>query len=267
MQQDIRLDFISWHCYSSNPERHVLGIEKAKARLAKFSRTPEMLYTEWSTSFTSVRDGLDRHHIGAPQYMSVQEMASDPYRAASVAASILRMLEAGLDWSFYYHLWDQCFYPEQFRPFFSDDGLRLMYEHWNEVPHRFGLFGVEGEVRPQYFVFQLLTHLQDQRVAADSPDPRLRVLATQGENTVSILLVNFDLNSSTDLIAQLRLSTPHTGEKMLSVYRVDGNHTWFEGTLELQFTERRTVVVENTFRCQVLLPANSVALVKLEDKP
>ena len=93
------------------------------------------------------------------------------------------------------------------------------------------------------------------------------MLATQGENTVSILLVNFDLNSSADLIAQLRLSTPHTGEKMLSVYRVDGNHTWSEGTLELQFTERRTVVVENTFRCQVLLPANSVALVKLEDKP
>ena len=266
LQRDIRLDFVSWHCYDSNPERHVLGIEKAKARLEEFADTPELLYTEWSTSFTSVPNGLDLHHIGKPQYVSVQEMATDPFRAASVAASILRMLETGLDWSFYYHLWDQCFYPEQFQSFFSNAGLHLMQEHWNEVPHRFGLFGVEGEVRPQYFVFQLLTHLQNERVAARSSDPRLYALATQGEGAISILLVNFDLNSSADLIAQLRLSTPNPGEKILSVYRVDGDHTWSEETLELYPTERRTVVVMEEFRCQVLLPANSVALLKLENK-
>jgi xylan 1,4-beta-xylosidase len=266
LRQSIRLDFISWHCYNNNPERHVLGIEKAKARLAGFSPRPEMLYTEWSTNFMSVRDGLDLHHAGKPQYVSVQEMASDPFRAASVAASILRMMEAGLDWSFYYHVWDQCFYPEQFRPFFSDDGLLLMHEHWNEVPHKFGMFGVEGEVRPQYFVYQLLTHLQEQRVAAHSSDSRLYTLATQGEGIFSVMLVNFDLNAKEDFIAQLHLSTPHAGEKMLSVYRVDGNHRWSEETLELEPIERRTTLIMNEYRCQVLMPGNSAALLKLEDK-
>ena len=266
VERDLRLDFVSWHGYDSNPERHVLGIEKAKARIAGFAKPPELLYTEWSTSFMSVRNGLDLHHVGKPQYVSIEEMAKDPFRVASVAASILRMLETGLDWSFYYHLWDQCFYPEQFRPFFSDDGLRLMHEHWNEVPHRFGLFGVEGEVRPQYFVFQLLTHLQNEQIAVHSSDPRLYALATQGEEAISILLVNFELNSCADLIAQIRLKTPHPGEKMLTTYRVDGDHTWSDETLELRPTERRTVVIMEEFRCQVLLPANSVALLKLEDK-
>lgn len=265
-RQGIRLDFISWHCYHNNPERHVAGIEKAKARLAGFSPCPEMLYTEWATGFMSLREGFDLHHPGAPQYISVQEMASDPFRAASVATSVIRMLEAELDWSFYYHVWDQCFYPDQFRPFFSDNGLRLMHEHWNEVPHRFGMFGVEGEVRPQYFVYQLLTHLQERRVTADTSDPRLYVLATKGERALSVMLVNFELNSSEDLIAQLRISTDNVGEKMLTVYRIDGNHTWSETTLQLDPIERRTVVTMRDYRCQVLMPANSVALVQFEDQ-
>ena len=56
-----------------------------------------------------------------------------------------------------------------FQPFFRDPNI--MYHHWNEVPHRFGLFGLNQEVRPQYFVFQLLGKLGSRRLhaACDAP--------------------------------------------------------------------------------------------------
>jgi xylan 1,4-beta-xylosidase len=219
LKEHVRLDFISWHRYNNNPEQHVLGVEKAKKRLEGFeANRPEMLYTEWAPNFMVVRDGLDVHRELHNQHISVQEMSLDPYRAAVAAASIIGMLDAGLDWSFYYHIWDQCFYPESFQSFYSEHGLSLMYEHWNEIPHRFGLFGVDGEVRPYYFVYQMLTHLGPERVAAGSDDPALRVLATRDEHYASLLLVNYDLSSARDCVAQLHcqqrreMSTNHRNQ-------------------------------------------------------
>ncbi len=40
-----------------------------------------------------------------------------------------------------------------------------MYIHWNEAPHRFGLFGEGGQVRPQYFVYQMLSRMGEERLA------------------------------------------------------------------------------------------------------
>lgn len=265
LKENVRLDFISWHRYNNNPEQHVMGVEKAKKRLEGFgANRPEMLYTEWAPNFMNIRDGLDLHREGHNQNISVQDMAYDPYRAAIVAASIIGMLDAGLDWSFYYHIWDQCFYPDAFRSFYSEYGLGLMYEHWNEMPHRLGLFGVDGEVRPSYFVYQMLTHLGTERIAAHSDDSAIRVMATRNEADASLLLVNFDIASANECVVQFEFTIPNPGEKLLTIYRIDENQSWSEDTLELKPIERRTIVTTENYRCQVLLPPDSVALVKLE---
>ena len=267
LRDQVRLDFISWHRYSNNAEIHAMGVEKAKQRLAGFgSQRPEMLYTEWATNFMVVRDSLDPHQPPHPQHVSIQEMAFDPYRAAVTAASILAMMDAGLDWSFYYHIWDQCFYPEEFRPFFSDYGLALMHEHWNEMPHRFGLFGEGGEARPQYFVYWMLARLGEERLAAQSFDPAVRVLATRSEKRISALLTNYHLTTAHDLAAQIELTLPTPGEKTLTVYRIDENRHWTDKPLELIPVEQRTIYAMQPYRCQVYLPANSVVLLELEDK-
>ena len=268
LRDDVRLDFISWHRYNSNPAMHALGVEQAKQRLAGFKgKKPEMLYTEWAPQFPVIGDSIDLHRKPHPQHISVDEIAYEPYRAASIAASILRMLDAGLDWSFYYHIWDQCFYPDKFRPFFSEHGLALMHEHWNEVPHRFGMFGVEAEVRPHYFVYAMLARLGAERIAAQTDQPALSVLATRAPHRVSALLVNFELTGARDCVAQLKLTLPNPGEKMLTIYRLDEKRSWSGETFDLIPVERRTVVAFAEYRCQVLLPAYSVALVELEDKP
>jgi hypothetical protein len=247
-----QLDFISWHIYNDDPRRHALGVEKGKKLLEGWPATgrPEMLVTEWSKSFDPV---------------SFEDLAFEPRRAACTAASILAMTEAGLDWSFYYHLWDQTFYSEPFRPFFSEAGIHMMENHWNKVPHRFGMFGVGEEARPQYFVYQMLSRMGEERVAATSEEADLRVVAARGDKRTAALLVNFNLQESRQMLVTTHFSRLNAGRKLLTVYRIDSARRWSEEKLELVPLERREVYTSDEFHCQVLLPADSVALVCLDE--
>jgi xylan 1,4-beta-xylosidase len=148
-----------------------------------------------------------------------------------------------------------------------------MLRHWNEVPHRMGLFGVGEEVRPQYFVYQMLSRLGEERIAAQAdecvgaPPPDLRVLAARGERHVAALVVNCDLRASRDAVLTLQLSHLRPGRKRLTVYRIDAERRWSPEALELLPVERREIAVLGTFRCQIYSPADSVAMVTLADAP
>ena len=246
-----RLDFISWHLYSDDPGRHASGVEKAKGMLSGWpGRRPEMLVTEWSKSFDAA---------------SYQDLALEPRRAAATAACVLAMLEAGVDWSFYYHIWDQVFYPEPFRAFFSPAGIKMMERHWNEMPHRFGLFGVDGEVRPQYFVYQMLGRMGGERVAAQSAEAEVRVVAARDQDKVRLLLVNYAPEGGRDVLSTVEIGGLRAGAKRLTVDRLDGGRRWDEEALEMRPLERRHTHTGEKFEFQVLLPADSVAAVTLED--
>lgn len=261
-----QLDFISWHLYSDDPARHARGVVKAHELLAVFgAQRPELLVTEWSDAIVRHADRLDPSSGRVGRTVSVAEQAFDPRRAAIVAASIMAMHEVGVDWTFYYHVWDHAVNPEDFRPFFSRQNLRGQLEFWNETPHRFGLFAVGEEVRPQYFVFQMLSRLGADRIAARSPRPDLRVVAARDEHQVSACMTNFDVDRSQDCIAAIRFQGLEPGRKLLNVFRIDGEQRWSNETLELQPVERREVYTETEFGCQMFLPADSVACVRLEN--
>jgi xylan 1,4-beta-xylosidase len=248
-----RLDFVSWHLYHDDPARHAAGVEKARALLAGFpAPRPELLVTEWNK-------GFDR--------ISVEELAFDPRRAANVAASILAMREAGLDASFYYHIWDQVCFPHDFEPFFSEPGIEGMIRHWNEVPHRFGLFGVAEEVRPQYFVYQMLSRLGEERLAAQTDDADVRVLAARSVSQLSAMLVNWNLQASQDRLLTLQFSNLRPGRKRLTTYRIDPERRWSTEALELLPVERREVDTRAGFQCHLFSPADTVSLVTLENMP
>lgn len=246
----MRLDFISWHLYSDDPARHALGVTRAKALLARFPEPrPEMLVTEWSKSFEPI---------------SVADQAYEPRRAAAIAASLLAMLDAGLDGSFYYHIWDQVCYADDFAPFFSLKGVDGMLRHWNEVPHRFGLFGVSGDVRPQYFVYQMLSRLGKERLPVTVAHPDLRVLAARDDRQVAVMLTNFNLPSSQDLVVTLEFTQLAPGRQQLTTYRIDDERRWSSEELELLPLERREVDTREEFRCQVLCPADSIVMAQLQ---
>jgi hypothetical protein len=245
----IRLDFISWHLYADDPRRHAGLADKYRTlRGAKFpAPPPELFVTEWNKGF---------------ERLSVEEQAFAPRRAAAAAAAILAMTDAHVDGSFYYHLWDQVCFVEQFRPFFRDPGI--MYRHWNEVPHRFGLFGVGQEGRPQYFVYQMLSRLGGRRVRARSAAEDLRALAAKERGRSAVLLVNYGLPASRDVVATVRFSGLTAGRMQLTVWRIDGARSWSAKELELLPTERREVDVRADFSCQVTSPADSVSLIVLD---
>src|SRR5207248_11672093 len=184
------LHFISWHRYSDSPEDHAALVRKFRKLLDSYpGERPQMFATEWNK-------GFDR--------TSVEEMAFDPRRAAAAAASMIAMSDAGVDMTFYYHFWDQACDPGEFKLFFRDP--RIMYHHWNEMPHRFGLFGVGQEVRPQYFVYWMLRRLGDHRVKANCEEKDLYILAGAGEEGAAVLIANYGRPRSRDRVATIRLS-------------------------------------------------------------
>jgi hypothetical protein len=248
-RESIRLDFVSWHLYSDDPGSHAGLVAKYRKLLDGFGeKRPEMMVTEWSKGFDPV---------------SVEEMAFDPRRAAITAACLMAYIDAKVDWTFYYHAWDQVCYLKEFQPFFQNPGI--MYHHWNEVPHRFGLFGVKQEVRPQYFVYQMLGRLGERRVAAQSADKALRVLAARDGDRATAMIVNWSPQPSQDRIATVRFSGLAAGRRHLAVYRIDRGQAWSAGKLELLAQERREVDVKEQFTCQVFCPADSVCLLKLDE--
>jgi hypothetical protein len=254
-EKNIRLDFISWHRYHDDPEVHAALVRKYRDKLEGFpGRRPEMLVTEWAKDFSPA---------------SLEEMAFDPRRAAGVGATVLAMNDAGLDWSFYYHAWDQTAYWAEFQPFFRDPNI--MYHHWNEVPHRFALFGVAGEVRPQYFVFDMLARLGSTRVRAESAHPDVRVLATRAGHGAAALIVNFNTNKgdarAEDRRLVLKWSGLTPGRMMLRSYRIDRQGGWSPARRELLVREQREVDLRERFTHHFLSPADSVALVTLEAAP
>ena len=248
LSEKLRLDFISWHLYSDNPDSHAGLVNKYKKLLEPFGqKRPEMLVTEWSKNFDPI---------------SVQELAIDPRRAAIIASSIIAMTDAGLDWSFYYHLADQHARIDEFKPFFANPDI--MYHHWNEVPHRFGLFGVSGEARPQYFVYQMLTRISGTRLKTSSDVKDIRLIASRNQKTISILAANFSMQDSADQLAKIHLINLARGERKLTVYRIDRDRSWSNDKLELNPIEARDIDVKESFSFQVLLPADSVTLILLD---
>lgn len=246
---DYRLDFVSWHFYNRDPQRHKSFVDKFKAMLEEsgIQPLPETLVTEWSTSFEPV---------------SIEELAYAPERAAMIAAGIMAMMEAGLDYSFYYHVWDQVNYIDEFDKFFED--TYIMTKHWNEIPHRFGLFGVDTEVRPQYFVYQMFSRLGEEKLSTKLEGDNILVHAAKKEGGVSVIVVNYEMDSTVDRVVNLQFENLTPGRKVLQVYRVDEKHNWSTEEMELIPIERRETDTSSKFFSQIYSPANSVTMFALE---
>ena len=248
-ERDLRLDFLTWHLYHSDPGRHGYLAQVARTLAADLPRPPEFMVTEWSSGFE-------------PDFS--EERAFNPARAAVAARALLEMRRAGVDESFYYHLWDQIAFPADFAPLFSPPGVANMIQHWNETPHRFGLFSVDGQVRPQYFVFQMLSRLGDTEVASSSDRPDVGVLAGSTRDRVAALLVNHSLEGARAGTATVRFSGLTPGPRTLSIRRLDAARRWDDESLELIPLERRTTWVEAEYLCRCDLPPDSVVRVSLE---
>ncbi len=257
-----QLDFVSYHRYQDDPEAHRLIANILSEKLNQWpGNRPELMINEWNKNFEPPWSST------AYDSVSVEEMAMQSRRAAHTAKIILSMMETALDWSFYFLLWDNCMHPEEFVHFFTpEDARAIMYKHWNEAPHRFGLFSEQGTPRPQYFVYQILSRMGDERLACTYPVPNLTLAAARGKGKISVLAVNFDLQSSRDQLVKLCFKHLTPGNKRLSAYRIDEACRWSGEAMELLPYEQRMVDTLPEFEYQFYSPADSVLWITLEDK-
>jgi xylan 1,4-beta-xylosidase len=260
-RQKTQLDFVSYHRYDDDVLFFRSMAETLNEKLKSFpGKHPELMINEWNK-------GFDKEEADTLfDFVSVDEMAMQPRRAAHAASILLTMLDTPLDWSFYFLMWDNCMHPQEFASFFSPDGARdVMYKHWNEAPHRFGLFSENGKARPQYFVYQMLSRMGEERLAATSQHPDIRCLAARQEGQIAVMVVNFNQQCLQDRVVKLSFNHLKPGARQLRAYRIDDGLRWSDEILELIPYEERLVDVLPEFEYQCYSPADSVLMLTLED--
>ena len=76
------------------------------------------------------------------------------FQPAFVLETVWQMLDAGLDYSCYYHIRDYYVDVKKFSEFMSPQGAAFMARWWNRMPQYDGLFDYQNTVRPAYYRIQ-----------------------------------------------------------------------------------------------------------------
>jgi hypothetical protein len=177
--------FVSWHIYSSEPQQIRHTIEYVKGLLAKRPGfQPETFLNEWNMSLSSpVRD---------PRF-----------QPAYVAETAWQMLDAGLDYSCYYHIRDYYVDVDKFSEFMSSKGAAFMARWWNRMPQFDGLIDYQNTLRPAYYSFKLLSRLTGDRLRFESSDPAVHGFFTYDPMymTHNLMVWNFSLKPVRVIIA------------------------------------------------------------------
>ncbi|MGH9617025.1 MAG: GH39 family glycosyl hydrolase [Acidobacteriaceae bacterium] len=169
----VRLDFVSWHIYSSDPSAIEKTVYEVKALLSRYpSLHPETILDEWNMG----------------------KLPNDPrIQAAFIDETAWRMKEAGLTYSCYYQIRDYRIDRDDFTPFLSPADASAAAFWWNRWPEFFGLFDFQNVMRPSYFSFLLLSRLTGDRLEADSSNPNVHAFLTYDKSygMYSLLFWNF----------------------------------------------------------------------------
>ena len=159
-------------------------------------------------------------------------------------------------------------FHDEFSSFFTPQWAQaVMYQHWNEKPHRFGLFSESGKVRPHYFVYQMFSRMGEETLQTGSPLSDLTVFSARENGRISAMIVNYDPVESQDRIVKVHFSQLKPGHRQLKAYRIDDSQRWSDETLELLPVDERLVDVLPDFEYQFYSPADSVLLVTLAELP
>ncbi|MFA6005952.1 MAG: hypothetical protein WC775_05740 [Patescibacteria group bacterium] len=152
-QQNLRLDFISWHHYSKNPDdfsQDVINVDSwmRGAEFARFRTLPKVI-SEW---------GYDS---------DVNSIADTNVGAAHTIAAIRSLIEQQVEHAFTFEV---------------KDGLN---PSWGVLTH-------DGVRKPRYYALLLLNKLSKYRLAVNGEGTYVKAIASTAPNVVSLVLVNYD---------------------------------------------------------------------------
>lgn len=216
-----RLDFFSWHSYQNDPTRFNQDQRDLVSWLLPYpgyTLLPKMI-TEYG--FTGAKDG---------RYNTT-------YAAAHTAATIRQLISGQPTYMFAFELKDG---PGQ--------------------SNGWGLIGHENDgktIKPRYHVFSFIDSMIGNRLELSGEGSWVTGFATKRDETIRVLLVNFDNNGS------------HTENVPITINGLEpGNYTYRE-----RFLLGRDVVFDETITNQkptitrdVFMPAQSVAILEITKK-
>lgn len=190
----VPLHFISWHIYNSKPLDIRGTIDYAKGLLAKHPNLKvETFLDEWNMSLSHPSRDLR-------------------FQPAFVLETAWQMLDAGLDYSCYYHIRDWYVDQDRFSQFMSPKGAAFMARWWNRMPQYDGLFDYQNTLRPAYFSFKLMSRMSGDRLKFESSDPAVHGYFTYDPNyeTYNLLVWNYS-----DSPVRVSIEAPDVPSKQL----------------------------------------------------
>ena len=237
--EDLRLDFLSWHLYWDWQAGVWKQVGRARAYAAEFGLKPELIVDEWN-------------------YSPVNDPGNDDNDAAvCIADMICRMTEVGIDRA----------------PFFEIKDGPNEKRYWG----RWGLFTNDHRPKASYYTMLGFAHMEGERLkmsgACELPGDevinkvkaRIGGLAVGEDGHLDVVL----FNTSRKLDESVEMSVSGLGRSSVKakVFMVDKTHsnparTGRENGLE-QVDERTLRPDNGTVRLTVPLPARSVAFVRM----
>jgi len=246
-EENLPLDFMSFNCYSDEPAEIVAAAKMFRNITDKHDKNTKLYITELNVALGGVHEEMA--YIGA--------------RAAGLTAILMALNDSRLlDGTFQYHIMDQNCYVPEFAPFYKI--TRYMADHWNDYPHKLGLFDWDGNPRPQYFMYKLLYSMCRERVAAEWSgwEYLYTVASRDADERITVLINNYNNYDIKNVISDVKLKNNPVGMYKLTIYRIDDEKRW-DDTLNLLPIESRDVYMAEDFAFPVYTPGNSVTLIQI----
>ena len=149
-ENNIPLDFVSWHFYSPTPQLYIQNIHIHEEWLSQLDPSPPMLLTEWN-------------------YTAGKSSAMDTGQSVAYLAQTLSTLSlSNLEQAFY------------FEPI---DGGEDWINSW-------GLIRADGTRKASFYAFNLFDRLDGNQLFMESNHPQVGAIATQNDDQFTILVWN-----------------------------------------------------------------------------
>lgn len=183
-EQNLRLDFISWHHYSKNANDYIDDVQKLNAWLADPTyisyRTRPRIISEW---------GFDSNP---------NEIADTTVGAAHTLTSIRNFIDENITAAFLFEI---------------KDGPSPSW----------GILTNKGVPKPRYHALQLLNGLQGYRLSLTGEGSHVTGLASLDDTTVRVILTNYDLEEKHSERVPVRFTNLKPIPYLLTTKYLDGS--------------------------------------------
>lgn len=193
IDQRLRLDFLSWHRYSLNPDHFTNDLDEIEKLFQSFPGVAKIEKVISEAGPDSEVNAINDNHFSAAH-----------------TAFISRLLLDRVDLIFTFEVKDS----------FGD------VDFWG----RWGVVSYQNQLKPRYFALQALAELPGQQLAVSGEGSFVKAIAAREENRYQLLLINYDRRSLHSESVPISWQNLSPGQYQLRQAALDINHPVLETT-------------------------------------